>query len=175
MDDIVSAAMLKWPNVPAVTGWLHLDARGQWWIRQEKLHHQGMVDFFYRNYGHDDLGRYYVQNGPQRVYVSLEAAPWVARIHGNVRSVLPCDPGGDVCKAYIDESGVIYLDLTGSLAVVDDRDVACHVDQLFPDWDGNLLALPAILNWLGTGVPLEKVDSMVLLERHGVMRNPQLA
>ena len=33
MDDIVKQAMAKWPNVPACYGWLALDARGQWWLR----------------------------------------------------------------------------------------------------------------------------------------------
>jgi hypothetical protein len=28
MDDIVKAALLKWPNVPHCTGWLALDGRG---------------------------------------------------------------------------------------------------------------------------------------------------
>ncbi|MGB3277244.1 MAG: DUF2946 family protein, partial [Castellaniella sp.] len=30
MDDQVLAAMARWPNVPAVHGWLSLTARGQW-------------------------------------------------------------------------------------------------------------------------------------------------
>ena len=33
MDDIVKQAMAKWPNVPACSGWLGLDARGNWWLR----------------------------------------------------------------------------------------------------------------------------------------------
>ena len=33
MDDIVRQAMAKWPHVPACYGWLGLDARGQWWLR----------------------------------------------------------------------------------------------------------------------------------------------
>ena len=33
MDDIVKQAMAKWPNVPACWGWLGLDARGNWWLR----------------------------------------------------------------------------------------------------------------------------------------------
>ena len=30
MDDIVKAALKKWPNVPHCYGWLALDARGDW-------------------------------------------------------------------------------------------------------------------------------------------------
>lgn len=33
MDDIVRQALLKWPHVPHCYGWLGLDMRGQWWLR----------------------------------------------------------------------------------------------------------------------------------------------
>lgn len=98
MDDIVKAAMAKWPNVPACYGWLGLDARGNWHMRDDAaqalggfasgvpgakgslLQHRGLIDFIQRNYGVDERGCYYFQNGPQRVFVDIEAAPWVLRI-----------------------------------------------------------------------------------------------
>ena len=36
MDDIVKQAMAKWPNVPHCYGWLALDARGDWRMRDER-------------------------------------------------------------------------------------------------------------------------------------------
>jgi hypothetical protein len=85
MDDIVKQAMAKWPNVPHCYGWLALDARGNWRMRDEaaqqadsagdKLNNATLVGFINRNYAHDDAGRWYFQNGPQRVYVNLEATP----------------------------------------------------------------------------------------------------
>ena len=36
MDDIVRAAMVKWPNVPDCFGWLGLDARGNWYMRDDR-------------------------------------------------------------------------------------------------------------------------------------------
>ena len=91
MDDIVRQAMAKWPNVPDCFGWLGLDARGAWYMRDDRvqalgafavakgsrLQHEKLVDFIHRNYEHDALGRWYFQNGPQRVYVELEVAPWI--------------------------------------------------------------------------------------------------
>ena len=35
MDDLVKAAMAKWPNVPDCRGWLGLDARGDWYLRDD--------------------------------------------------------------------------------------------------------------------------------------------
>src|SRR5690606_15898587 len=36
MDPEVLAAIAKWPNVPAVYGWLGLTARGEWRLRGER-------------------------------------------------------------------------------------------------------------------------------------------
>ena len=34
MDEIVKAALRKWPQVPHCYGWLALDARGDWYMRE---------------------------------------------------------------------------------------------------------------------------------------------
>ena len=94
MDDIVRQAIAKWPNVPHCYGWLGLDARGGWYMRDDRiqaagafagnkgslLKHEKLLDFIHRNYEADDRGCWFFQNGPQRVYVELEAAPWVWRL-----------------------------------------------------------------------------------------------
>ena len=36
MDDIVRQAMAKWPHVPDCFGWLGLDARGNWYMRDDQ-------------------------------------------------------------------------------------------------------------------------------------------
>ena len=41
MDDIVKQAMAKWPNVPHCYGWLALDARGDWRMRDEAARRRG--------------------------------------------------------------------------------------------------------------------------------------
>ena len=43
MDDIVKQAMAKWPNVPHAYGWLGLDARGNWYLRDDQA--QGLGAF----------------------------------------------------------------------------------------------------------------------------------
>jgi len=94
MDEIVRAALKKWPQVPACRGWLGLDARGDWYMRDDRVQAQGrfpqskgsriehdkLIDFIARNYEADAAGAWFFQNGPQRVYVELEAAPWVWRL-----------------------------------------------------------------------------------------------
>ena len=41
MDDIVAAALKKWPNVPHCYGWLALDARGDWYMRDDRVQAAG--------------------------------------------------------------------------------------------------------------------------------------
>src|SRR6476469_7815341 len=89
MDEVVKQAMAKWPNVPDCYGWLALDARGGWRMRDEraqqrgelgdKLAHEALIGFINRNYGADARGCWFFQNGPQRVFVNLEGAPFIAR------------------------------------------------------------------------------------------------
>ena len=94
MDDIVRQALKKWPNVPHCYGWLALDARGDWYMRDDRVQaagpfpkvkgsrilHEKLREFIERNYLVDEAGCWFFQNGPQRVYVELEAAPWVWRL-----------------------------------------------------------------------------------------------
>ena len=90
MDDIVKQAMTKWPDVPHCHGWLALDARGVFRMRDEvaqtnnlpgdPIRHAALLAFIHRNYACDAESAWYFQNGPQRVYVELEATPFIWRI-----------------------------------------------------------------------------------------------
>ena len=80
MDPTVVAALAKWPDVPAVYGWLGLTARGEWRLQGQPIGNAALREFIGRNYAGDERGRWYFQNGPQRVFVTLEAAPWVWQV-----------------------------------------------------------------------------------------------
>jgi len=82
MDPIVIQAMAKWPSVPNVFGWLSLDRRGAWLIKGDRIANTGVTEFIGRNYAEDDQGRWFFQNGPQRVFVKLECTPLVVRVVG---------------------------------------------------------------------------------------------
>lgn len=92
MDEAVARAMRRWPNVPRVYGWLRLDRRGRWRVKMprgdfEAIAHEGMVACIGRNYARDDAGRWFFQNGPQRVFVTMEATPWIYRLTPDGRRV----------------------------------------------------------------------------------------
>ncbi len=141
MDELVRQAMLKWPNVPDCYGWLGLDSRGQWRMRDDQvqragpfqsgsthakgsvLRHGKMLDFIQRNYAADAQGRWYFQNGPQRVYVELERAPYIWRLeHG----LVPVGHTGQVTQALnclVDEAGHVYLHTNLGFGLVHTSDV----------------------------------------------------
>ena len=140
MDDIVLAAMRKWPNVPHCHGWLALDARGDWYLRDEaaqhagpfpsvkgsRIDHEGLKGFIGRNYLADDAGRWFFQNGPQRVYVQLEAAPWVWRVGMQEdRAVLTSHTGRPAVpkSCWVDESGRLFIDSDIGFGLVHSMDM----------------------------------------------------
>jgi hypothetical protein len=142
MDDIVKQAMAKWPNVPHCYGWLGLDARGNWYMRDDRaqslgsfasgvpgakgslLQHAKLIDFIQRNYAADDIGQWYFQNGPQRVYVELEATPWIWRV-GDDFSMAAHDGRVAQRKAcWVDERGWLYGETSVGFGLVHTQDVA---------------------------------------------------
>ena len=141
MDDIVKAALQKWPNVPHCYGWLALDARGDWYMRDERIqaagpfpqvkgsrvNHEKLREFIERNYLIDDAGCAFFQNGPQRVYVQLEAAPWVWRldaqllIDGQVQSHTGLRTQVDA--VWLDEADRLFLSTPLGLGLVHSMDM----------------------------------------------------
>ena len=90
--------------------------------QDERLQHEAMVEFFGRNYSRDGLGRCYV-HGPQKVYVTLDAAPLVARRTPSGWSTLPYDDDVPARAAWLTPEGMLLIEIGGELAAVDDRDL----------------------------------------------------
>jgi hypothetical protein len=163
MDDIVKAAMAKWPNVPAVYGWLELTARGEWRIRGEPIDNPSIRDFIARNYGHDDRGNWFFQNGPQRVYVSLEATPLVYRLDGSGR--LQAHTGaypGELQGASADAGGHLFLATELGPGLVDSTDSAHFAERLVDD-RGHALDEASLERWMaGDGNAFLRSDGLLV-------------
>jgi hypothetical protein len=128
LDAAVLAALAKWPDVPAVCGWLALTARSEWRLRGEPIRNRAIRDFFGRNYAGDDVGRWFVQNGPQRVYVDLEVAPWIWRTGPDAaRPSLRSHTDVQVTQlngAWLDEVGRVFLATELGFGLLDGADMA---------------------------------------------------
>jgi len=139
LDEIVIRAMGKWPDVPHVFGWLRLDRRGDWLIKGEHIVNSGVKAFIGRNYGADERGRWFFQNGPQRVFVTLDYTPFVVRTPGDTSLSLETHidpPIGKLSGAWIDETGSLLLRWGSEVGVLDDRDLP-RVLGLFTDLHGD--------------------------------------
>jgi len=127
MDEIVVRSLAKWPNVPAVYGWLELDRRGNWRIKGERIANAALRDFIARNYAADEQGRWFFQNGPQRVYVALAYTPFVVHYEGEA-VFDQCGERFPAREAYVDEEGSVLLAGEGKIALLDDRDLHRYAD-----------------------------------------------
>jgi len=129
MDDIVIRGMAKWPNVPSVYGWLALDRRGNWLLKGERISNPVIANFIGRNYGCDESGRWFFQNGPQRVYVALDYVPLVYRVtrtsgHTSVVDTQRGKQASSVKSAWMDEHGALLLETSQAVGLVHDHDMA---------------------------------------------------
>jgi Protein of unknown function (DUF2946) len=178
MEDIVKAALAKWPKVPACYGWLGLDARGQWWMRDDRaqglgaftsgvpgakgsqLKHDKLIAFIHRNYEvlseGPGAGQWFFQNGPQRVYVELQATPLIWRVQADFSITAHTGAQARAQRCVLDEHGRVYLDADIGFGLVHTQDV--------------YLAAEAIEQ--GLWVP-EEVPTRELPTRFGYVRSPQ--
>jgi hypothetical protein len=134
--------MAKWPNVPACYGWLGLDARGNWYLRDDaaqalgqfdsgnsgskgsELRHDKLIGFIARNYAADARGCWYFQNGPQRVFVELQATPLVWRLQSDGSVQDHMGRSARVLGCWLDELGHLYLEADTGFGLVHTQDVA---------------------------------------------------
>ena len=165
MDEIVKQAMAKWPNVPHCYGWLALDARGQWRMRDERaqalrqagdrLTHPALVAFINRNYACDERGCWYFQNGPQRVFVELELTPFAVRTDPQLGFVLHTGAAlPPVERGLMTDGGHVLMIAGDVVAALDDRDLDALVAQLV--LDGQVVGEDQLMGWLEGGAgPLQ--------------------
>jgi hypothetical protein len=141
VDDLVKKAMAKWPHVPYCYGWLGLDARGRYFMRDEaaqhagefgsgnvqakgsELRHEKLLEFIGRNYQSDDGGQWYFQNGPQRVYVELEVTPWIWRVEQDFSVMSHTGVVAAFEQGFVDELGRVYIKTAHGIGLVHTQDV----------------------------------------------------
>lgn len=187
MDDIVKQALAKWPNVPHCYGWLGLDARGNWYMRDDRtqaegpfpaakgsmLRHDKLIEFIHRNYEHDGEGQWFFQNGPQRVYVELAYTPWIVRLAERDGQLVLTDQTGqpfEPAEAWLDDTGGVLFRDAGTpprIASLHDHDLGLFADH------ADLDAAPPVLRWRsGTALPLGTVSSADVPARFGFVASP---
>lgn len=188
MEDWVQRSLARWPNVPALFGWLALDRRGRWLIQGALISRPQIIETINRNYATDEQGRWYFQNGPQRGYMKLEYAPLVLRAEASGEALVAHTEArvGKVNAAYLDEEGALLLDTDLGPGVLDAADLDWALQRLESDAGdvgeaqlAEALALPsgsttALSLRIGADkLPLLRLDAAEAPRRLGFVREPQ--
>ena len=174
MDEIVKQALAKWPHVPHCYGWLGLDARGNWYLRDQeaqargpftggspqgkgtRLQHEKLIDFIQRNYDCDAAGQWFFQNGPQRVYVELEATPWIWRVAPDFSVQAHTGQPARNQRCVLDERGCVYLETDLGFGLVHTLDMESAANAIES----------------GLWVPMD-ISASEMPARFGYVRSPQ--
>lgn len=205
MDQSVLDALQRWPNVPAVYGWLSLSARGEWRLHPLGDAQQGgpgqgisnpqILGFMNRNYACEPDGKWFFQNGPQRVYLRLDAAPYVLHVDPQTHT-LKTHNGlyiQQVQEWITNDSGQLYARTDLGAARVDDRDLIALSEILQTQQGLSLLEMleaetcePAAngcwlsdpsgqFRCLSTPAPFTNIPQNALPNRLGFLMNPSPA
>lgn len=119
-----------WPTVPACHGWLSLDRRGNWRLQGERVAHPGLLALLNGHYQCDATGAWFVQNGPQRVFVTLAYTPWVLRLQTDDQLVAHTGrPVRALSALHLDEAGNVLLHSELGIGLLDDRDLPALLAQ----------------------------------------------
>lgn len=183
MDASVVAAMAKWPNVPDCHGWLGLDLRGRWLLQGKPVTHAGLAEFIGRNYERSESGAWFMQNGPQRVWVTLEATPWVYRLtqseginHGELVTHTG-QPVATLRAAWLVDGEALCLESELGLGWLDDRDLPAFAERLQLS-DGQIYTEEAgsnqllRLRWRNTLIPVQYCQRCELAAIGDFVPNP---
>ena len=161
------------------------------------IQHTALNTFIARNYACDYTGRYFFQNGPQRVFITLDATPWIVRLipeKTDLSLLTQCENLFDPQGALSDEAGNIYI--TGLIhQTIDENRSSTSSDgdfvqreslsiALLHDHDLGLFSDLAKLqeqacsfggswNWHGKILPLDPIHSNELSKRFGFIQKPE--
>jgi hypothetical protein len=193
MDETVLRAMAKWPNVPAVYGWLALDRRGNWLIQRETIGNAALNAFISRNYLHDHAGCWYFQNGPQQVFVDLDYTPFIYRVTSALNAPLALathlgEAVNTLHGAWIDEQGALLIHTDRGIGLIHDQDIDPMLMASIIDANGNVIEeavfdelveviehqqpIPLWLKFRDSNVRFEPIQSADVPRRFGYNPHP---
>lgn len=180
MDQWVLDAMKRWPNVPALFGWLGLDRRGRWLVQGETISHPRIIDVINRNYAADEHGRWFFQNGPQRGFMQLESAPLILFVAEDGQRLVT-HTGREVEQvraACLDEEGALLLVTEHGPGEVAGTDLQWILDRLSIDGqpveDEALAAALELPSGSDTSITLRIGPSTLRLQRLDFAQAPSV-
>lgn len=164
----VLRAMTKWPDVPNCYGWLSLDQRGRWLLQGEVIKHRRACHFLGQHYASDDAGNWFVQNGPQRVFVALTYTPWVLRVQPDQSFTTHTGRRiKSIQNVYADDEGQLLLNTELGVGLIDDRDLVAVSEML------NTESEPMVLTLKQETYAVAAIERNKVAARFGFVVTPQ--
>jgi hypothetical protein len=186
MEPWALKAIQRWPNVPALFGWLSLDRRGRWLIKNELISRPQIIDTINANYGVDDYGRWYFQNGPQRGFMQLAYAPYVVHVEHEQLMTHTQQRITQLTQLYLDEEGSLLFITEHGPGVLIDTDLEwalgylhCGEHLVQADDIAAALAVPSghvtdlSFHWHASRLPVKRLDMSAQPQALGFERDPQ--
>lgn len=171
MDDWVLNALKRWPNVPALFGWLALDRRGRWLVQSETISHPRIIEVINRNYAADEHGRWYFQNGPQRGYMQLESTPYILIVAADGERLVTHTGLAveQIHAAHMDEEGALVLVTEHGPGEISGMDLSWALDRMSIDGhpvdDDSLVAALELPSRTATNITLSLGASQLPIHR----------
>ena len=128
MDEVVARSLAKWPNVPAVYGWLALDRRGNWLIKGERIGNAALREFIARNYAARRARPLVL---PERPAARLRERSPIRRSSCTTRASALFDHCGRPFAAretFLDDEGSVLIEGGGASRLLDDRDLERYAE-----------------------------------------------
>lgn len=164
----------NWPGHPEVHGWLRLSRRGDWFVKGQKVTHPRSLSFINAHYQSDPQGRWFFQNGRQRVFVQLAYTPYILRLNGTdsfkTHTGLTINELKQVC---LDDEGNLLFQTEFGIALLNDYDLPLVQDYLAtasgttPDDSTLMIAIDLLLQgctsslffmWKGSALPIKPIQ-----------------
>ncbi len=148
-SDSLSKLLQKWPNVPDVFNWLSLDRRGTWRIKGSPITNPTMIKAINSSYFCDVDGSWFFQNGPQKVFVTLDYTPYVIFAYrAGDELKLKTHSGTEIKKIdeiYLDSDLNFLITWDGRLGIISDRDLQILIDGMSFSHQGKLISLENVI------------------------------
>ena len=184
-SDSLSKLLQKWPNVPDVFNWLSLDRRGIWRIKGSPITNRAMVEAINSSYFCDVDGSWFFQNGPQKVFVTLDYTPYVIFVYRSGNDPILKTHNGikirNIEEIYLDSELNFLITWDGRLGIILDRDLQVLIDGMSFSRKGKSISLEKVIEADMTGLTVNfwnheakvtKVSREYLLKKFNIRGDP---
>jgi hypothetical protein len=151
-----------------------LNRRGQWLLPEGLITNLRLIEYIGDRYHYDPGTKcMVVENGPQKIFVTLEYTPWIYRITPGRKGerIFTTHTGKavlDLKEAFVDEAGNLLLLSEWGIGVFADTDLALLIPWLSEKEESFLLSLPS-----GKELTLRQIHSQELPWRFHYQPSPE--